>query len=137
MEQETDYILREVKRLTALMAGLIGAIQSIDSAEIVRGIKETDDFIRKEWNVSFKEMMQLSKTKFVDRLQQLPEVHLENLAELLNEIIKKLNTEELANKYNKKEIAHKGILLTRILNNTSKTYSFKRMEIQKTLRNHV
>ena len=50
MEQETDYILREVKRVTTFITNLISNISTLSGFEIESGIKETDDFIRKEWN---------------------------------------------------------------------------------------
>jgi hypothetical protein len=131
MEQETDYILREVKRLTTFISNLISNISTLNSDEIESGIKETDDFIRKEWNLSLKEIAILNEHEFINRLEKLPQVHLENLAELLCEIVKKIDTPELDNKYNRKEIANKGIILIENINGKSKTYSMKRMEIKK------
>jgi hypothetical protein len=110
MERETDYILKEVKRITAFIRGLIDNISSLNCSEIEIGIKETDDFIRKEWNLSFKEVISLNKIEFINRLNELPEVHLENL-------------------YNKKEISNKGLILMEIILEKTKTYSLKRLEI--------
>jgi hypothetical protein len=45
--------------------------------------------------------------------------------------VKKIDTPELDNKYNRKEIANKGIILIENINGKSKTYSMKRMEIKK------
>ena len=97
------------------------------------GIRETDDFIRKEWNVSFKEIISLTEFKFINRLKELPEVHLEKLAELLSEITRKINTTALENKNNKKELVNKGILLIDKINEKSNVYSMKRMEIKSVL----
>jgi len=88
MEQETDYILKEVKRLTTFITNLISNVSTLNSDEIKSGIKETDDFIKKEWNLSFKEIISLTEIEFINRLKELPEVHLEKLAELLSEIKK-------------------------------------------------
>jgi hypothetical protein len=133
MEQETDYILKEVKRLTTFITNLISNVSTLNSDEIKSGIKETDDFIKKEWNLSFKEIISLTEIEFINRLKELPEVHLEKLAELLSEIIKKIDTPELKNKYNKNELANKGILLIDNINKKSKVYSMKRMEIKNVL----
>tara|TARA_R110002074_G_C12311753_1_gene646092 strand:+ start:423 stop:836 length:414 start_codon:yes stop_codon:yes gene_type:complete len=137
MEQETDYILREVKRLTTFITNLISNVSTLNSDEIESGIKETDDFIKKEWNLSFKEIISLTEIEFINRLKELPEVHLEKLAELLSEIIKKINTPELKNKYNKNELANKGILLINNINEKSKVYSMKRMEIKNVLQHRI
>jgi|TARA_B110000090_G_C12935098_1_gene275053 hypothetical protein len=137
MEQETDYILREVKRVTTFITNLISNISTLSGFEIESGIKETDDFIRKEWNLSFNEIITLNNSEFIIRLKELPEVHLENLAKLLSEITKKINTLELENKYNVTEIANKGILLIDNINEKSKVYSMKRMEIKNVLQHRV
>tara|TARA_B110000240_G_C13464419_1_gene438173 strand:- start:166 stop:588 length:423 start_codon:yes stop_codon:yes gene_type:complete len=137
MERETDYILKEVKRITAFIRGLIDTISSLNCSEIEIGIKETDDFIRKEWNLSFKEVISLNKIEFINRLNELPEVHLENLAELLSEIAKKINTTDLENLYNKKEISNKGLILMEIILEKTKTYSLKRLEIKKILKQQI
>ena len=95
MEQETDYILREVKRVTTFITNLISNISTLSGFEIESGIKETDDFIRKEWNLSFNEIITLNNSEFIIRLKELPEVHLENLAKLLTVVdfpVAKLNT---------------------------------------------
>jgi len=137
MEQETDYILREVKRLTTFISNLISNVSTLNSNEIESGIKETDDFIRKEWNLSFKEIISLTEFEFINRLKELPEVHLEKLAELLSEITRKINASELENKYNKNELVNKGILLIDNINEKSKVYSMKRMEIKNVLQQSV
>jgi hypothetical protein len=137
MEQETDYILKEVKRLTTFITNLISNVSTLNSDEIKSGIKETDDFIKKEWNLSFKEIISLTEIEFINRLKELPEVHLEKLAELLSEIIKKIDTPELKNKYNKNELANKGILLIDNINKKSKVYSMKRMEIKNVLQHRI
>ena len=109
----------------------------MNCSEIEIGIKETDDFIRKEWNLSFKEVISLNKIEFINRLNELPEVHLENLAELLSEIAKKINTTDLENLYNKKEISNKGLILMEIILEKTKTYSLKRLEIKKILKQQI
>ena len=67
----------------------------------------------------------------------MPEVHLEKLAELLSEITRKINTTALENKYNKKELVNKGILLIDKIKEKSKVCSMKRMEIKNVLQQSV
>lgn len=137
MEQETDYILREVKRITTFITNLISSINTLNTNEIEIGIKETDDFIKKEWNITFKEIITLNEFEFINRLKELPEVHLEKLAEILSEITKKINTPELEDKYSVNELANKGILLINNINEKSKVYSVKRMEIKNVLQHRI
>ena len=137
MEQESDFILREVKRLTNFITNLISNISTSNKNELENGIRETDDFIRKEWDLSLKEIVTFSEFNFINKLKELHEIHIEKLAELLSEIIKKMNTPEIAKKYNRIELAKKGVLLINSLNDKSKTYSIKRMELKHILQKYI
>ena len=137
MEQESDFILREVKRLTNFITNLISNISTSNKNELENGIRETDDFIRKEWDLSLKEIVTFSEFNFMNKLKELHEIHIEKLAELLSEIIKKMNTPEIAKKYNQIELAKKGVLLINSLNDKSKTYSIKRMELKHILQKYI
>lgn len=137
MEQESDFILREVKRLTNFITNLISNISTSNKNELENGIRETDDFIRKEWDLSLKEIVTFSEFNFMNKLKELHEIHIEKLAELLSEIIKKMNTPEIAKKYNRIELAKKGVLLINSLNDKSKTYSIKRMELKHILQKYI
>lgn len=136
MEQETDYILREVNKITLLISHLISQFSKLSNSEIERGIREVDDLIKRKWDFSLLEITTYSEVEFINRLKELPEVHLEKLAELLGEIINHINTPELERKYDKKELRNKGILLIDHINKKSKVYSMKRMEIKNRLQTY-
>lgn len=137
MEQESDYILREVKKLTLFITNLISNLNTSNKDELDNGIRETDDFIRKKWGISLKEITSISPFDFTKKFKELEEIHLEKLAELLNVFIKKIATLDMNKQCNGKELAKKGILLINILNDKSKTYSIKRMELKKELQRHL
>ena len=65
MEQESDFILREVKRLTNFITNLISNISTSNKNELENGIRETDDFIRKELDLSLKEIVTFSEFNFM------------------------------------------------------------------------
>ena len=102
MQQETDYILREVQRLTNFITSLVGTISTSNSNDIETQIKETDDFIRKEFNLSFKDVLTLNNTELIQKLKELPIIHLEHLATLFYEISVNLNSEIESQKKQKK-----------------------------------
>ena len=137
MEQESDYILREVKKLTLFITNLISNLNTSNKDELDNGIRETDDFIRKKWGISLKEITSISPFDFTKKFKELEEIHLEKLAELLNVFIKKIATLDMNKQYNGKELVKKGILLINILNDKSKTYSLKRIELKKELQRHL
>lgn len=137
MQQESDYFLREIKKLTLFITNLISNLNTSNKDELENGIRETDDFIRKKWGISLKEIASISSFDFINKFKELQEIPIEKLAELLNVFIKKSATLEVSEQYNGKELAKKGILLINILNDKSKTYSIKRMELKKELQRHL
>ncbi|MDA9289345.1 hypothetical protein N9P84_00440 [Polaribacter sp.] len=137
MQQESDYFLREIKKLTLFITNLISNLNTSNKDELENGIRETDDFIRKKWGISLKEIASISSFDFTNKFKELQEIPIEKLAELLNVFIKKSATLEVSEQYNGKELAKKGILLINILNKKSKTYSIKRMELKKELQRHL
>lgn len=137
MEQESDYILREVKKIILFITNLLSNLTTSNKDELENGIQETDDFIRKTWGISLKEIGAISSFDFTNKFKDLPEVTIEKLAELLSVFINKIATIEMNEHYNRKELAKKGLLLIDNLNTQSKIYSLKRMEIKKELQKYI
>jgi hypothetical protein len=137
MEQESDFILREVKKLTLLITNLISNLNTLNKDELENGIRETDDFIRKKWGISLKEIASISSFDFTNKFKDLQEAPAEKLAELLSIFIKKIANLDINEKYSGKELAKKGILLIDKLDDQSKTYSLKRMEIKKAFQKYI
>ena len=65
MQQGTDYLLRGVKRLTLFLINLIGKFSSPNDDKIEIGMKKTDDFIKKEWSLTLKEVITFDKNHFI------------------------------------------------------------------------
>jgi hypothetical protein len=137
MQQESDYLLREVKKLILFITNLISNLNTSNKDVLENAIRETDDSIRKKWGISLKEIASITGCDFINKFNELQEVPIEKLAELLNVFIKKSAELEVNEHYNRKELAKKGILLINILNDKSKTYSIKRMELKKELQRHL
>jgi hypothetical protein len=137
MQQESDYLLREVKKLILFITNLISNLNTSNKDALENVIRETDDSIRKKWGISLKEIASITGCDFINKFNELQEVPIEELAELLNVFIKKSAELEVNEHYNRKELAKKGILLINILNDKSKTYSIKRMELKKELQRHL
>ena len=137
MQQESDYLLREVKKLILFITNLISNLNTSNKDALENVIRETDDSIRKKWGISLKEIASITGCDFINKFNELQEVPIEKLAELLNVFMKKSAELEVNEHYNRKELAKKGILLINILNDKSKTYSIKRMELKKELQRHL
>ena len=135
MQQETDYILREVQRLTNFITSLVGTISTCNSNDIETQIKETDDFIRKKFNLSFKDVLTLDNAELIQKLKELPIIHLEHLATLFYEISVKLNSEIESQKKQKKELSKKVLFLLNEIEKNTKVYSLRKAQIRETLKN--
>ncbi len=137
MQQESDFILREVKKITTFISNLISNISTSNNYEIENIIKETDDFLTREWNLSLNEVSTINEIDFFNKIKDLPEIHLEKFAELLNEIIIKTKHTELESKYNKNELVNKTITLIDKIDKNSEVFSLKRMQIKNTLQQEI
>jgi len=133
MQQETDFILREVQRLTHFISNLISNISTMNTNDIEDGIKETDDFIRKEWKFSFKDIILMSKKDFLIKLKNTPDIHLEKLAKLLFLLIIKGRKNSNLINYDWNELTSKAIILLNNLDERSKIFSIERMQLKSTL----
>jgi hypothetical protein len=56
MQQESDYLLREVKKLILFITNLISNLNTSNKDALENAIRETDDSIRKKWGISLKEI---------------------------------------------------------------------------------
>jgi hypothetical protein len=135
MEVEKDFIKREIQRLTLLLGVLIEKISGLSSNNVKSGIDEINKALKTEFDLTLLKITEMDNSKLSKHITELHESHIEKLAELMHEIVLKIELSD--SNYNKKEIALKGILLIDFLNEKSKTFSIKRSNIKNTLRRHA
>ncbi|PCI01966.1 MAG: hypothetical protein COB81_06400 [Flavobacteriaceae bacterium] len=133
MEQNADFLLREVQRVTNFLSKLIHNICSLNEYNIEDSIKETDDFIKENWNFSFQEITTLSDTALLSKLENIPEIHIEKFVGLLNELLKHSKQTAIKKEYNWHEIARKGSVILVELEKNTTVFSLQRNQLKTAL----
>lgn len=131
MQQEKDFIQREIQRLTLLLNKLIGKALGLDIDGFDQGIQNIESDLKSEFDLSLREILEMENSELIAHIRELDEQHLEKIAELISILIKNPKTE------NRNQLAKKGIVLLYFLDSHSKTFSLKRMELKNTLRDRT
>lgn len=134
MLAENDLIMREIQKLTLMLTQLTAKVIGLNANNSSSGIQETNEALKGEFDLSLTDIVELSDAGFSDKIKGLHKTHLEKLAELIFQIIKKMDSAELDEAYNKKELTQKAILIIDYLEEKSQTFSVKRNELKKDLR---
>ncbi|NJB35284.1 hypothetical protein [Croceivirga sp. JEA036] len=127
MQQEKDFIQREIQRLTLLIAKLLERALAMPITETEQETKAIEATLKAEFGFTLKEILVLEDAIFLNRIKEINHEHLEKLAELISVIVQK----EL--KDFDQSLAVKGLALLDYVDSVTQTFSFKRMELLKTL----
>ena len=127
MQQEKDYLQREIQKLTILLTRLISKISGSDSENIENDLQQTDNEFRTNFGFSPYELMNLPDQKILDSIKEIDYSHLEKITELLFESIKKANESDKDLGLDIKKFSRKTTLLLEHLDSSSGTYSMERM----------
>ncbi|UMB53542.1 hypothetical protein MKD41_14540 [Lutibacter sp. A64] len=133
MEQRNDLILREIEKLGLVLKKLIKNIHNADSKEIETEINQINETLTSEFNISISSIIKLDNEALLKNINNLHESHLEKLAKLLHEVIKKMNQENKDYGLNRKELTKKAILLIDYIDSNSTTFSIDRMHLKNSL----
>ena len=131
MQQEKDYIQREIQRLTLLLTKLIGKALRLKTEDFEQGILKIESDLKTEFDLTLREIAEMENSVLTDKINGLDEQHLEKLVELTSVLI-----ENLQGEFGKK-LARKGIVILDYLDSSSRTFSLKRMELKNTLQQCV
>jgi len=127
MQQEKDYILREIQRLTLLLTKLIGKALRLNPNEFEQETQNIESDLKTEFDLTLREISKMEDSVLLERIHKLNEEHLEKLAELICVLLNNKQTEY------ENRLAQKGIVILNFLDSKSKTFSFKRIELKNTL----
>ncbi|WP_298478805.1 hypothetical protein [uncultured Maribacter sp.] len=133
MIEEKDFILREIQRLTLLLKQLISKVTDLDSGNISNGIEETEQALKSEFDLSIKEISEISNKDLLRIIQGMNETHIEQLIELVFELIKKIKASNENINLDQSELIKKNILMINKLDENSTTFSMERMNIKNVL----
>ncbi|UMB62170.1 hypothetical protein MHL31_08225 [Lutibacter sp. A80] len=133
MEQRNDLILREIEKLGLLLKKLIKDIHDANSKDIETEINQINEVLTSEFNLSISTITKLNNDELLEKTNNLHESHLEKLAELLHEVIKKMNQENKEYGLNREELTKKAIVLIDYIDSNSTTFSIDRMHLKNAL----
>ena len=127
MQQEKDYIQREIQRLTLLLTKLIGKALGLNPNEFEQETQNIESDLKTEFDLTLSRIEKMDDSILVEKIKGLNEEHLEKLAELISVLVNHKQVE-----YGSR-LAEKGIVILNFLDSKSKTFSFKRIELKNTL----
>ena len=131
MQQEKDYFQREIQRLSLLLTKLIGMATGLKSDDLEQSIQNIESDLKNEFDLTLRGIEEMEDQELIDKLNGMNEQHSENLAELIHNLINNKHTNFGS------ELAKKGIVILDFLDNNSKTFSLKRMELKNTLQQRI
>jgi len=87
MQQEKDYILREIQRLTLLLTKLIGKALGLNPNEFEQETQNIESDLKTEFDLTLREISKMEDSVLLERIHKLNEEHLEKLAELISVLL--------------------------------------------------
>lgn len=127
MRLEDDYVLREVQKLTLFLRKLIGLVLDLRPDEFDDEIEKVEQGLEAKFHITLKEISDMSVPELRNRLKDLNEVHIEPMAELMYNVIKKSPGRSANN------LTEKAITMLDYLDDTSETASIARMNLKNAL----
>ncbi|MDO6820721.1 hypothetical protein [Zobellia sp. 1_MG-2023] len=137
MQQEKDYLQREIQKLTLFLTKLISKISGSHFDDVENDLQQTDQEFQKNFGFSLFELMDLPNQKILDKLKDINQTHLEKITELLFESVKKAKETDKNLGIDIKTFSEKTIFLLEHLDNSSGTYSIDRMNKKNVLQQNL
>ena len=133
MINSKDFLEREIEKLNLMILKLISLISKSNPNDFENDIKETDEFLKTNFDLTIGEISTMSNSNFIEKIRDLHESHTDKLVELLFEIIEKMDSIETELGFNKHPLIEKSLLLIEYIDNNSTTFSVSRLNIKNTL----
>ena len=128
MQQEKDFIKREIQRLTTFLSKLIGQVQDIKENDFERELDQLGLELKNEFDFHIHEILSIPDKELLEKVEKYNEVNLEQLAKLFATVADKFGAGE------KKEIMiRKALALLSHIDNISNTFSLERMKFKNKL----
>ncbi|WP_010182071.1 hypothetical protein [Aquimarina agarilytica] len=131
MQEEKDFIKREIQKLALVFKKLTSLIIKIEPKNIENELTTIESNLKKTINLTLKEISEMSEAEFIEKIKIFDEQNLEQLLELIHAIIIK------SQKKTKLNLAKKGIVIADYLDKNSKTFSLKRHDLKNALTHYI
>ncbi|SDG46078.1 hypothetical protein [Psychroflexus sediminis] len=134
MQQSKDYLEREIEKLSLMLISLIEKVTSLNSNSASDELNEIDTTLHGELDLNLSKISEMQEEEFLDHISSLHLSHIEHLSELLYRLVLKMDSSSLKESYDYSKIAKKAILLIDVLDQKSKTFSMKRLQMKEHLK---
>ena len=132
MQQEKDFIKREIQRLSIFLSKLIGSLQEIEENDIKSELDQISNELKGELGFDLNDIENMDDTTLIEKIKNLNELNVEQLAFLLATIDEKTGIRDKRNNW-----APKAILLLDRVDSMSDIFSIKRMELKNKLKQRL
>ncbi|WP_410006649.1 hypothetical protein [Aequorivita nionensis] len=133
MEQEKDYIKREVRKLTLALMKLIDKTVSANVNNFEAVVFEINEKLNEYFSLSLNEIVTIENSELMNKVKGFHEEHLEKLIELLYQTIQKSEDHDSEFDFEIKELSNNLMLMIDLANDNSKSFSVERMNMKSQL----
>ncbi len=135
--EKRDFLLREIEKLTQLLKKLLSAVEAITTDNFEIEFRKVDEDLTTFLDLTFEELIEIKNSELIDHLKNINETNLELLAVLILETTKKLYSTSKTSNINAAKLAEKGIEILNFIDDKTKTFSIKRMNLKKELQKQI
>ena len=134
MQHSKDYLEREIEKLSLMLISLIEKVTGLNANTASDELDEIDATMQGELDLNLGKISEMGSKEFLDHISSLHLTHVEQLSELLYRLVLKTKSSNLNQSYDNSKIAKKAILLINVLEEKSKIFSMKRLEMKEHLK---
>ena len=131
MQQEKDYLQRDIERITLFLKTLLRKVASLNNEDFQPHYNQFEKELQEQVDFSIRDLNELDEVGLKDILVPLHLTHIENLVEIAYEIFKKSNPK------NKKRFVKNVLSMVGYVNEKSDTFSLQRLQIKEELEKHL
>ncbi len=132
MQQEKDFIKREIQRLTIFLSKLIGQIQDTKENDFEQELDQLGLELKNEFDFDIYEVLTIAEKELLEKVEKFNEVNVAQLAQLFVTVADKFEVGE------KKDIMiKKALALLNHIDSISNTFSLQRMELKNKLQDRL
>ena len=135
MEQEKDFLEREIQRLSFVLKALIEKIVKVSERDSQGStLEEVDISLKKEFGFSLKSFGEFDKPNLIIKMREIPPSQIDELTGLLYLMLKNSNKSYFNTSESKIKSIDNTISLLHYKNHESSTFSLERTRLESNLR---
>ncbi|NLP59387.1 hypothetical protein [Lutibacter sp. B1] len=134
MQQENDFIEREIQKLANFLKQIIQNLSGKNGAELDNAIEIINIDLKDKLDFSIFELIESENDTFYEKIEKLDKQIIENLSVLFYTIIEKSTDLNKKQELNMRKMIDKTFLMIDFLDNNSNIFSLNRMNMKNQLK---